>query len=263
MTNRPVKDNIFFTDPGALNLNRVVFIGRTFSEYMSMYNIVPSELKGLKVLDCPSGTSSFVAEAFAGKYLIKKIIGCDLLYKEDNIDELKKRGKEDLNYMVNQLSKVTDLYDWNIYSSIEDLYRSRNNAFKKFISDYGLNRYMVKNDEIKENRYIQASLPNLPFDDKEFDLVLSSNLLFYYHNMFDYSFHLDSILELLRVTSKELRIFPCQKPDASFPDYFDKLLDDINIRMNKNISFSIEKVTHEFRRGVNKMLKITRNESLY
>jgi hypothetical protein len=78
--------------------------------------------------------------------------------------------------------------------------------------------------------------------------------------MFDYDFHLDSILELIRVTSKEVRIFPCQKPDATFPDYFDKLLDDINSRMNNNISFQIEKVSHEFRRGINKMLRINKKE---
>ena len=78
--------------------------------------------------------------------------------------------------------------------------------------------------------------------------------------MFDYHFHLNSILELLRVTSKEVRIFPCQKPDATFPDYFDKLLDNISRRTNDSLSFQIEKVGHEFRRGVNKMLKINKKE---
>lgn len=225
MSNRPVKGNDFLNDPSALNLNRVVFIGRTFSEYMAMFNIHPPQLNGLIVLDCPSGPSSFVAEAFSSQYHIKKIIGCDLLYKEDNLNELKNRGKEDLDYMIKQLSQVPDFYEWNIYSSIEDLYEARNNAFKRFISDYELNRFMVRNGEIDKNRYIQATLPKLPFNDNTFDLVLSSNLLFYYHNMFDYYFHLNSILELLRVTRKEVRIFPCQKPDATFPDYFDKLLD--------------------------------------
>jgi hypothetical protein len=36
-----------------LNLDRVVFIGRTFSEYMRMFNLEPSQLKGLKILGCP------------------------------------------------------------------------------------------------------------------------------------------------------------------------------------------------------------------
>jgi hypothetical protein len=78
--------------------------------------------------------------------------------------------------------------------------------------------------------------------------------------MLDYHFHLDSILELLRVTGKEVRIFPCQKPDATIPDYFDKLLDDINTHMNDKITFQIEKVSHEFRRGINRMLKISKKK---
>lgn len=260
MSNLPVKDNDFLNDPSVLNLDRVVFIGRSFSEYMTMFNISPFQLKGLRILDCPSGPSSFVAEAFSSTYHIKKIIGCDLLYEDDNLNELQKRGQEDLDYMIKQLSQVPDFYEWSIYTNIGDLYEARSKTFKKFISDYELNRFMVKNGEIAKSRYIQAILPNLPFDDKSFDLVLSSNLLFYYHNMFDYYFHLNSILELLRITSNEVRIFPCQKPDATFPDYFDKLLDNINIRMNKSISFKIEKVNHEFRRGVNKMLRINRDE---
>jgi SAM-dependent methyltransferase len=227
---------------------------------MAMFNLHPFQLKGLRVLDCPSGTSSFVAEALSSQYQIKEVIGCDLFYKEDDVDVLRNRGKEDLDYMIKQLSRVPDFYDWNIYSGINDLYEARNNAFKRFISDYELNRLMMRNGEITTNRYIHAILPKLPFGNATFDLVLSSNLLFYYHNMFDYYFHLDSILELLRVTSKEVRIFPCQKPDASFPDYFNKLLDNINTCMNNKISFQIEKVSHEFRRGVNKILKINKKE---
>jgi hypothetical protein len=76
--------------------------------------------------------------------------------------------------------------------------------------------------------------------------------------MLDYSFHLESILELLRVTSKELRIFPTQRPDSNLPDYFDKLMEDINGNTQKKVSFRIEKVKYEFRRGVNKMLVISR-----
>jgi hypothetical protein len=72
-----------------------------------MFNLRPFQLKGLRILDCPSGSSSFVAEAsYNHQYHIKEIIGCDLLYKEDNVDELKSRGKEDLDYMIKQLSVV-------------------------------------------------------------------------------------------------------------------------------------------------------------
>ncbi|HET6589687.1 MAG TPA: hypothetical protein VFG45_05945 [Candidatus Nitrosocosmicus sp.] len=211
-------------------------------------------------MNCPSGTSSFVAEASSSQYQLKKVIGCDLLYKEDDVNMLRNRGKEDLDYMIKQLSQVPDPYDWKIYSSISDLYEARNNAFKRFLSDYELDRLMIRKGEIIIHRYIHTILQKLPFGNATFDLVLRSNLLFYYHRMFGYHFHLNSILELLRVTSKEVRIFPCQKPDATFLNYFDKILDNIITRMNNKISFQIEKVSHEFRRGINKMLKISKQE---
>jgi 2-polyprenyl-3-methyl-5-hydroxy-6-metoxy-1,4-benzoquinol methylase len=103
-----------------LNLDRVVFIERTFSEYMRMFNLEPSQLLGFKILDCPSGASSFVAEAY-NEYKIKKVIGCDVLY------------------------------DWNLYADIDELRRSRATSLEKFISDYAKG--------IKEKRCVKARLP--------------------------------------------------------------------------------------------------------
>jgi 2-polyprenyl-3-methyl-5-hydroxy-6-metoxy-1,4-benzoquinol methylase len=97
-----------------LNLDRVVFIGRTFSEYMRMFNLEPSQLSGLKILDCPSGASSSVAEAYS-EYNIKKVIGCDVLYDDGHEDALttiitlEKRGKNDLDHMIDRLSGVSNL----------------------------------------------------------------------------------------------------------------------------------------------------------
>ncbi|MDF0682287.1 MAG: methyltransferase domain-containing protein, partial [Candidatus Nitrosocosmicus sp.] len=157
--------------------------------------------------------------------------------------------------------RVPDFYNWNMYSTIEDLRKTRTSSLKKFISDYAT-REEVNSQVNKDKRYVKAILPSLPFDDKSFDLVLSSNFLFYYHNMFDYDFHHDSILEMLRVSSKEVRIFPVQKPDAKIPEYFETLMESINKHMKRKISFRIEKVKYEFRNGVNKMLVLSRDDYL-
>jgi hypothetical protein len=234
-----------------LNLDRVVFIGRTFSEYMRMFNLEPSQLLGLKILDCPSGASSFVAEVY-NEYNIKKVIGCDVLYDDGHEDAsttiitLEKRGKNDLDHMIDRLSGVSNLYNWNLYADIDELRRSRVTSLEKFISDYGKG--------MREKRYVKAQLPKLPFHDKSFDLVLSANLLFYYHDKLDYSFHLDSILEMLRISSNEVRVFPVQLPDAKFPNYLNVLIETVKKRLQNKISARIETVQHEFRRGVNKML---------
>ena len=55
-------------------------------------------LKILKILDCPSGASSFVAEA-SDEYNVKKAVGCDLMY-DNNLSILEKRGRDDLDYMI-------------------------------------------------------------------------------------------------------------------------------------------------------------------
>jgi len=257
MSYPPSNNNNIANERSVLNLDRVVFIGRTFSEYMWMFNLDLTILKDLDILDCPSGASSFAAEA-SSEFNVKKVVGCDLMY-DNSLSIIEKKGREDLEYMIDRLSNVPDFYDWNMYSNIEDLRKARASSLKKFISDYST-KGMVNNPSKKYEKYVKAILPNLPFNDKSFDLVLSSNFLFYYHNMFDYTFHHDSILEMLRVTSKEVRIFPVQKPDAKIPEYFDRFMESINRHMNKKISFRIEKVKYDFRSGVNKMLILNRDE---
>ena len=49
---------------------------------------------------------------------------------------IEKRGRDDLEYMIDRLSKVPDFYDWKIYSNIEELRKARASSLKKFISDY-------------------------------------------------------------------------------------------------------------------------------
>jgi methyltransferase family protein len=258
MSHTPLNNKNIADERSVLNLDRVVFIGRSFSEYISMFNLEEYSFKDLGILDCPSGASSFIAEVSA-KYEVKKAVGCDLMYGNSNLPILETRGRDDLEYMVNCLSRVPEFYTWQMYSNIEDLRRSRASSLKEFISDYKT-KEQANNHSEKYKRYVKGILPNLPFSDKSFDLVLSSNFLFYYHNMFDYDFHHDSILEMLRVTSKEVRIFPVQKPDAKIPEYFDTLMESINEHMKKKVSFRIEKVKYEFRNGVNKMLVINRDQ---
>ncbi len=38
-----------------LDLERIIFIGRTYQEYMDMFLLSEKELQGKKILDCPAG----------------------------------------------------------------------------------------------------------------------------------------------------------------------------------------------------------------
>ena len=46
-----------------LNIDRIAFFGRTYAEYMDMFGLGESLLRNGRILDCPAGASSFVAEA--------------------------------------------------------------------------------------------------------------------------------------------------------------------------------------------------------
>ncbi len=73
------------------------------------------------------------------------------------------------------------------------------NAMNEFLTDYSAG--------LKEGRYIEAMLPSLQFEDKEFDIALCSHYHFLYSEHLSEDYHMQSIEELCRVAS-ETRIFP-------------------------------------------------------
>jgi hypothetical protein len=228
-------------------LNRIAFYGRTLSEYIRMFRIENIDhLKKFRILDCPSGASSFVAEAH-NKHGINTV-GCDPLFDRDP-KILQEQGEKDIEYVVERVSRSPNLYKWDFYSSVEELRNCRKLALKQFISDYKLGA--------GRTRYVKAELPKLPFDDRSFDLVLSGHFLFTYAHRFEFPFILSSVMELFRVCSGEVRIYPLQK--SSFKAY--ECMPDLLYVLKKQhgIACHIVPVPFEFQKDSNKMLCITRN----
>jgi hypothetical protein len=244
MDKRP--DNLNFGNTNRFQLDKVAFYGRTLLEYLMMFGI--NDIHHLKrynkILDCPSGASSFVAEA-NNRYGINTI-GCDPLFdKHSGI--LQKQGEEDIEYVVNRVSLAPKLYNWDFYSSTEESRDYRKLALERFISDYNLVR--------ERKRYVKAELPKLPFADRSFDLVLDGHFLFTYSHKFEFSFILSSIIELFRVCSREVRIYPLQKSSLEPYEHITDLL--CTLKKQYGISYDIVPVPFEFQRGSNKMLCLT------
>ncbi|MDQ6669028.1 MAG: class I SAM-dependent methyltransferase [Thermoproteota archaeon] len=122
---------------------------------------------------------------------------------------LVKRGQEDIDHVVEKVKFAPHLYNWNFYKSIGALKEYRTLALRRFTSEYCKG--------ILEKRYVKAALSRLPFDDKSFVLVLSGHFLFTFADKFDFDFHLSSIVELFRVSSKEVRLYPLQQGMISQP----------------------------------------------
>jgi len=114
-------------------------------------------------------------------------------------------------------------------------------SLEQFISDYNLGR--------ERKRYVKAELPKLPFDDGSFDLVLSGHFLFTYSHKFEFSFILSSIIELFRVCSREVRIYPLQKSSSEPYEHMADLLR--TLKKQYRIAYDIVPVPFEFQKDSN------------
>lgn len=226
---------------GKLDLERIVFIGRTYEEYLQMFNLNESDLAGQRILDCPAGACSFTAKA---NQLHFDVTAADIAYYFAT-DELADKGAQDIAHAMNELEKVTDNFVWEYFKSIEELTLARSEA---------LHNNTTHRRQAPE-RYVPVILPDLPFPDRAFDLTLSAHFLFMYSDRLDYDFHLRTIHELMRVTSKELRIFPLVDLSCKRFVHLEQLMDELASQ-----GFMVEEleVPYEFQKGAKQMLSIRR-----
>jgi Methyltransferase domain len=221
------------------NVEGPIFIGRTWTEYIKMFNLVPEDIVEEKILDCAAGASSFTAVMSKKGFDIKAV---DIIYKETP-DVLSVKCKEHLELLVDGLNSF-DHFVWSFFSDVEDLKKQRTKACREFIDDYR---------KYKGQRYIDSDLTSLPFKDNSFSIVLCSHLLFIYDHRLDYDFHLNAITEMLRVSSNELRIYPLVKNRGKKSEFVKQIMNDLT-----NFKVEIVKVDYEFRKGGNEMLRIVK-----
>lgn len=224
-----------------LDLERIVFIGRTFDEYMAMFSLSVDELKSKTILDCPAGACSFSA---VGNRKGLDITACDIAYYHDSND-LKNKGLLDIEHAMEKMKFSQKNYRWNYFRDIEGLRKHRLSALHNCVDD------MMNRSE----RYIPAILPTLQFDNDQFDVVLSAHFLFMYGDRLDYQFHQDTLNELLRVAKEEVRIFPLADLSGQRYAYLDKLIHDLSER---GYTCEEETVGYEFQLNANSMLKISK-----
>jgi len=228
---------------GKLDLERIVFIGRTFEEYLRMFNLTKADLVGQQILDCPAGACSFTAKA---NELGGDTTAADIAYYYSS-DELADKGLQDIEHAMCELDKVKDNFVWDYFKSIEGLTQARNEALID----------STKDRRLTPQRYVPVVLPELPFSDKAFDLTLSAHFLFMYSDRLDYEFHLKTVNELMRVTREELRIFPLVDLSCERYEHLDRLVDEL---VSQGFTTEIIDVPYEFQKGANQMLRIRRQK---
>ncbi len=186
-----------------MELEEVVFYGRLGQLALQMYGLDGDlqHWRGARVLDCPGGPSSLAALlASAGV----EVIACDPLYALSNA-QLRQRSLDDLELSIAKSSTSTMLRPGFDLAQVR---RNHRDGLEVFLADR----------QAHPDRYLTASLPELPFATGCFDLVLSGHLLFSYAPVadgglmlgtgLDLDWHRRALAELCRVSRQQVRLYP-------------------------------------------------------
>ena len=228
-----------------MQLNDVVPWGRCLKEYQEMFLLSGEDLRG-KILGCGDGPASFNAEATAAG---AQVVSVDPVYCF-SANQIETRVNEVSHKIAQQLEENASNYIWTTFSNVEEVVSARLAAMKMFLADYETGK--------NEGRYIEASLPSLPFNDKQFALALCSHFLFLYSAHITVEQHIAGILELCRV-AKEVRVYPLVALDGNISPHFAPVIEAV-----RAAGYNAETVAvpYRFQRNATEMLVIKRLELL-
>ena len=166
---------------------------RPLDAYRDMFLLDDGELTAGPILDCPAGASPFGAQVRA---LGGEVVSVDPAYAEPRT--LISRARADLDRIVTWQRSDPARFDWSYLGSPDRVRRWWSRGIEEFAADFtGDHR-----------RYVAAALPLLPVPDQLFSTAVSGFLLFSYPQLLDVDDHRDALLELVRVTRGEVRVFP-------------------------------------------------------
>lgn len=220
-------------------LDKVVPWGRSYDEYVSMFDLTESDLE-LHVLGCGDGPAAF------NSALSKRggnVVSVDPIYVFDAA-QIKSCVSDTYETVMTQMRKNKNDYVWGAIPTVEQLGNVRMSAMETFLADFEKGK--------QEGRYIAGELPSLPFESGQFDIALSSHFLFLYSAHLSAEFHLQALHEMLRV-AREVRVFPLLTLEGALSPHLFFVKEHLE---NYSFCVKVKRVPYEFQRGGNEMLVI-------
>ncbi len=220
-------------------LGDIIITSRGFDEYRAMFDLADVPLAGLEILDCPGGASGFPARARA---LGAQVTSADPAYLVP-AGELIPRARRDTLHGNRYVRERPELYVFEWFADPDDHAASRLASLEAFADDF----------TGPDAHYVPARLPELPFADGAFDLVLSGHLLFTYPDHMDEAAHLAALRELVRVSRHQVRVFPLVDTTVTPSPYLDRLR---RVLESEGAPTALRRVPYHFQRGADTMLTI-------
>ncbi len=224
-----------------MKLENVAPWGRSLREYELMFALTPED-RTARILGCGDGPASFNAELTASG---GNVISVDPLYVFKG-SQISQRFDETVDTIVSQMLASPKRWNWDFHYDMDGLVKNRRNALNGFLADF--------DEGLEQGRYRVGELPSLEFGDAEFDLALCSHFLFLYSDQFSEEFHMQSVLELLRV-AREVRIFPLLNLAQELSPHLDTVQ---HAALSRGCECTIESVDYGMQVGGREMLRIKR-----
>lgn len=221
----------------SFSLKEIVPWGRSFAEYVAMFALSDEDL-GKQILGCGDGPAAFNARLSSRG---GRVASVDPIYRY-TADDIRRRIRETYAEVMAQTRKNAHEFIWTDISSVDELGRIRMSAMEEFLCDFP--------QGWEQGRYVNGTLPHLPFGDRQFDIAVCSHLLFLYSEQLSEDFHVASILELCRVAA-EVRIFPLLELGSKKSRHLNAVA---RVLPKKGYDVAIVPVDYEFQRGGNRMM---------
>lgn len=221
----------------------VMVTSRSFAEYAAFFALDADRLPA-SVLDVSAGAAGFTAEANRRG---SRALAADPAYalgREKLVSVVRASVAQGDTMLDDNAVRFT--YDW--YGSRQARADLRSAALRDFLDDHAAH----------PERYVAAGLPNLPFADGSFELVLCSHLLFTWAHVFDEAWHAAALAELLRV-GREVRIFPLAlRGSGDAIEFLPRVLDGVR---QAGHTVEIRPTDYEFQVDVRDVLVLTARRS--
>jgi hypothetical protein len=190
---------------------------RSYKEYAAMFALNEAVVSGGPVLDAAAGASSFSAELRSRGITA---VSADPLYAM-GLNEIADHGRREIEISTGKLAELTDIFNWEFYESLDRHRENRECSLETFLADYA--------HPDSQAAYVPARLPELPFADGTFSLVVCSHFLFLYGKQFDLDFHRKALAELVRVCRKggQVRIYPLLDLHWKPYEHLDTLMEEL------------------------------------
>ncbi|MCS5699524.1 class I SAM-dependent methyltransferase [Cyanobium sp. FGCU-52] len=225
----------------AFSLDRVVPWGRSYDEYVRMFDLGPDELGG-RILGCGDGPAAFQAEHHRRG---GRGVAIDPLYAF-SAAEIEQRIAATHRQVMAQVRANRADFVWITIPSPEELERQRLAAMAPFLADYETGR--------QQGRYVAGEAQALPFAADHFDLALSSHFLLLYAEAVPLAEQRQAIAELLRV-APEVRIFPLLELGGAPSRHLEPLMEELRAQ---GCGLELRRVAYELQRGGHTLLRIVR-----